>query len=354
MKNVFLFVCMSTIMVQAFCGCDNSQRITGTRDKVMSVNDGKTIKLQSGLTVELIGVKASEMGRKYLETQVKGKSVTLVADKLDPIQTYKTNQTKVRAYVRVPGERISLNGKLLVEKWANGVDTKYLKDSAKVYGSYWQKSNSDVLLTEPELLLKIKPATFLIMTDNGSGTGFYIGSNGLALTNNHVFNADNTQAQVVPFGEDGQLMLQNAKPVCSILFTIRKGCVDFTIFKVALDADEKVSFINLANKHANPGEKLAKLGCPSMNVCNFQSGNLSNYIAGEGYFVHSVPSSNGDSGGPVVDYYGRVVGINQSIAANQTLSQQNGEFVQAPGVAYAVDIQLVKELMDEMQISYGR
>lgn len=356
MKRKTLLVCTIILTIMTIAGCNmfkKERKITGTQGKVVSVVNGNTLKMQNGLTVELIGVKPSDLGKKYMEECVIGKNITLIADKQDVRQTYKTASTTVRAYVKVAGEAGSLNGKLLLERWANGVNNNHLRDSAKAYNSYWTGGGKHVLLSDVELQMKMKPATFIIGTDKGSGTGFFINDNGLALTNNHVLNDENTQAVVMFFGEDGTLDTNNYRGISRIIYTYSEGKIDFTIFQVQLEPGEKVPYLKLCDKRASDGERIAKIGCPAGTVCNFQTGNLSNYNEGH-FFTHSIASNHGDSGGPIANFYGEVVGINQSIEFNESLTAMSGSLQKAEGIAYAVDAMLIRELLDYNGIKYGK
>lgn len=351
-RKTFL-ACTITIIIASLAGCSEEHKITGTKGKVVSIINGNTLRLHDGLTVELLGVKPSDLGKDYMEKHIIDKNVTLVADKKDPKQTYKTKSTKVRAYVKIAGETGSLNGKLLIERWANGVNNNHLRDSSKVFNDYWNGKGARVLLTDAELQLKMKPATFIIRTDKGSGTGFFINDNGLALTNNHVLNYENSQAAVMFFGKDGTLDMNNYRSINRIIYSFREGKVDFTIFQVELGGNEKVPYLKLCEKRASDGERIAKIGCPAGTVCNFQTGNLSNY--NEGYFfTHSISSNHGDSGGPVANFYGEILGINQSIEFNETLSNMSGSLQKAEGIAYAVDAMLIREILDNNGIKYGK
>ena len=120
--NLFIFLVNLTIILTSCSMFQKERKVSGTKGNVIAVIDGKTIKLQNGLTVELLGINPSDLGKKYMEEHIIGKQVTLIADKQDPRQTYKTASTKVRAYVKLMGESGSLNGKLLTERWANGVN----------------------------------------------------------------------------------------------------------------------------------------------------------------------------------------------------------------------------------------
>lgn len=356
-KNLY-----NTLVVLAAISCvscgPKERKVTGTSGKVVSIIDGNTLELQNGLTVELLGIKPSHLGEEYMETHVKGKTVKLIADKKDPRQTYRYASAKVRAYVRVGDERGSLNGKLLQLKRANGIELNHLNDSAEVYSTYWNGKEKHVLMSAPELLSVIRPATFLIVTDAGFGTGFFINENGLALTNNHVLNEKTQEAVIYFFNENGGIDRANY-----LTINIKKGIlatytdnerIDYTIFRPELYGGEKVPYLSIAQKRAIAGEAIAKLGCPSGNLCNFQTGNLSNYEEDSYTFIHSIGTNHGDSGGPIVNFYGEVLGINQSIDFNTTLTEMSGSLQKTENVAHAVDIMLIKNILEENGIEYGR
>lgn len=352
-----IFIVLFSIAALAFTSCGGGSKdykIDGTKGRVIEVIDGNTIKLHSGLVVNIYGIKDTEHSREYLEKYVKGKNVTLRVDSKAYRKTYRNSSTTVSAYVKLADRPGSIAGDMLRGDFAE-LEIGTMKDSVDNYASYTQKKRSR-LLTSSELLTRIKPATFLIMVkmNDGSahtGTGFFISDRGLALTNNHVLNYDAAQAQIAFLGENGQIDESNVYPIYRILHSVGGQKIDYTIFEVQMNG-AKTDYIPLASKHPNDGDQVAKLGCPVGLVGNFQTGVLSNYF--DGYFSHSISSNHGDSGGPVVNFYGEAVGVNQSIEFNQSLSQMSGSLQKAEGVAYAVDIDVIKQWLEENDIPYGR
>lgn len=333
------------------CGGTQTEKITGTTAKVTDIIDGNTIKLSNNITVSLLGVQNNSESKKFLENNVKGKKVKLVADTKDAKQTYvKGNKAKVRAYVNVVGDRLlsSVNGRM-VRTEVSPFIKKGVKDSIESF------SREDILpnLTDAELLAWLKPRTFLILSPDGSiGTGFYISSTGIALTNNHVldYSAMNG-ARIVPFNADGSYDLSNYRTVERILVTGDQNNTqtDFTIFEVSLNG-EKVPFLKLAKKHELDGNGVAKLGCVQGEPAHFSTGNISHTL--DGIVSHSAKANQGDSGSPLVNRKGEVIGINQSIRVNERLG---GDV----GVYYAVDIQIIRDWFenhrdDQGQLRYGR
>ena len=76
----FLCVGVAAIIVLIGCKRPKENKITGTTAKVTEVIDGRTIKLSNNLKVKLLGVEKNADTKKFLERNVKGKRVKLVAD----------------------------------------------------------------------------------------------------------------------------------------------------------------------------------------------------------------------------------------------------------------------------------
>ena len=354
------FYCVAVLLAVNLMSCGfggdskKSQKITGTEGKVVKIINGKTIELQKGLQVSLIGVKDSIAAKEWLDSEVKDKNVLLIADSKDKKQTYVSNSDKVRAYVRIKGKKMSINGQLLLKRKAS-LDQGYCKDSNEIFKKHIINPIPDIK-TDPELFAFLKPATFLIVAQKGDknwmGTGFYINNNGLALTNNHVLPLDVDAVRIYYYNQNGHIDKTNFRDVSRILTSWKSdnGKFDVTLFKVRLEEGEKACYLPLIPKQEQQGVKLAKLGNPNGEACNFQTGNLSQYYNDYGYFVHSCPTNHGDSGGPVVNQRGQVVGINQSI----DLTDVYGSIDQIHGVAYAVDVTLLRQYMDQEGIEYGR
>lgn len=328
-------------------------KIDGIQSKVQRVVDGNTVELKNGLTVEILGIKPSEHTQNYLEKFAKGETVIVIADSKQNKQKshIKSYKTKVRAYIKLKGDRYCLSGKMLLNHTAKLSQTGYT-DSLEHFKIYAEGPEHIRQMSSSELREYMRPATFLIVTEDGSsGTGFFINDNGLALTNNHVLNGSQN-ARIFFFKDNGEADEVNYRGIKRYLLTAKDEKIDFTVFLVQLDNGEKVRYMPLIKQHEKEGEPIAKLGCPVGLTCDFKTGVLSNYY--DGYLSHSCPSNNGDSGGPIVNMKGEVVGINQSIEFNTSLSQLTGSVQKAEGVAYAVDAVLIKEVLEKHEIEYGR
>ncbi|MBQ2950542.1 MAG: trypsin-like peptidase domain-containing protein [Prevotella sp.] len=350
MKTKFYSLALAILALPLLYGCPNPNpktKLDGMQSKVIKVKDGNHIELRNGLTVEILGIKPSEHTKDYLEKHVKGEEVVIKTDS-EQRQYISSYKTTVKTYVKLKNDKSGycISGKLLLNKTAKLRQTA-VTDSLKHFAEYANPRSipgPDHIMTDTELLTYMKPASFMIINADGScGTGFFINENGLALTNHHVLDGKQN-AVICFFGENGELDKTNYRKINRILLSSSGTKIDFTVFLVQLDNGEKVRYMPLVNQHIRDGEKIAKIGCPVGTVCNFQTGNLSNY--NEGYFTHSIASNHGDSGGPIVNYYGEVVGINQSIEFNRTINEQ------AKGIAYGVDALLIRDYLKQYNINY--
>lgn len=350
-----LFILPILIIFNGCTSCRSGKniKVNGIQSEVQKVLTGNEIELRNGLIVELLGIEPSEHTKKYLEKFAKGKTVTVIADSKQNKQKshIKTYKTKVKAYVKIKGDKYCLAGKMLLDKTAKLRQTA-LKDSLESFRKKAAYENRRTM-SLPELRTYLRDRTFKIQLEDGSsGTGFFINDNGLALTNNHVWNGSQ-KATILFFGENGSINTTNVRFAGNIVKTYTDGnYIDYTIFYVNLVNGERVKYIPLIRQHEKEGEKLAKLGSPLNETENFQDGILSTYY--NGFFTHNCGTGHGDSGGPVTNLKGEVVGINQSNEFDYA-QQPNGSFVMVPSKIFnAVDAVLIRQFLDENEVEYGQ
>lgn len=142
------------------------------------------------------------------------------------------------------------------------------------------------------------------VSEESSGTGFVISKNGHILTNNHV-TEDCKTIRV-------ELIGQEPKEASLVAHDPRN---DLAVLQAELRSKNIASFRNHQNavKH---GETVVVFGFPYGGILssggNFSQGNVS-ALSGLGddsrFYQISAPVQSGNSGGPLIDEYGGVVGV---------------------------------------------
>ena len=328
--------------------------------EVQRVIDGNTIQLNNGLKVELLGIDKTDKSRNYLQQNLVNKRVRLTADSHEP-QYYKDAGTEtVRAYVNT--DNLNVNGYMLLNKQYAELESNYCSDSLEAFRSYIAPSKPDPdpdypknpkktyeLLDGVKLSKKITGSTFLIVgvRDLGTviGTGFFINENGLALTNYHVLNGNNLRDNFRVFLSDEEGHITGDRDRYIKREVIHDNKLDYTIFYVDLDPGETVPYLDLARERPERGTEVAVVGNPGtdsgLHLATVTFGHISN-LPNEGEIQFDASITHGNSGGPVCDYYGRVVGITKSTALDD--GRQS-----AANINFGVDILKVREVLDGLQ-----
>lgn len=344
MNRIKVKLILLAILCCAFYSCDDSKKVTGTKGTVNEVINGNTIRLANGLKVRLIGIANEPRSEDFLKSSVLNKKVRLLADSQDRKQTWRTAKKEtVRAYVRVMGgENIALNGFMLRNKFAH-LNTEFLKDSVQ----WVDKKLISEKLTFEQLSHLMTPATFLIQTNEGVGTGFFINEKGLALTNHHVLDGSQ-QATVYLSDVNGHLSDAEYRYVDRILFT--NPDFDFTIFTVKCDNGEKFPYLTLSDGELERGMSVGVVGNPLGQEMTFTTGHVSRFIEDKGAFQFDASVQHGSSGGPIANERGYAVGIvkallNQTAMTNSSMTTGNFNF--------AVDIRVVRQALNYLDQDYA-
>lgn len=333
----FIVLLSCSIYISSCSRKSDTIPITGTKGCVEEIIDGSTIKLANGLEVNLIGITPSVVAEKYLKKHLLDEYVTLISDSEDPVQTYtRGSRGPVNAYVIVDDDDLlnSVNGRMVRIGFAE-------KDGSVVIDSIFQEDDPiPPVQTDEELLTRLKASTFTVITKDGQGTGFYISSKGLALTNAHVLSPSNVNsAKIYPFTDDGKYDSNNYRTISRILECGNENEVptDYTIFEVNMNGSY-AHFLNLAKTKELDGKKVVKLGCTLGMPAHYGIGNVSHTT--DGVVTHSININHGDSGSPLINERGQVIGVNRGGLADPSGGS-------ATSVNFAVDIQLIKKWLDE-------
>lgn len=179
-----------------------------------------------------------------------------------------------------------------------------------------QKNNSDVDTHIDDLILsygsadtkfstqveKIKQATATIRTTSGHGSGFVISHNGYVLTNQHVVNGSRRLIVII----------QGKEHVANLVkFDSQR---DVALLKIEGEFIGRA--VKVSRKQVKLGEKIFVIGTPLDEALDFSisSGIISakREVKGNSYYQTDAAVNPGNSGGPVFDESGNVIGMTVS------------------------------------------
>lgn len=173
-------------------------------------------------------------------------------------------------------------------------------------------------------------AVFMIYTTDGSrtyqGSGFFIDTNGLAVSNYHVFQGTGMGMESIKLDKDDN----NYYKVSEVYHKSSEN--DFILFRVNCG---KTNCIPIANRKPNIGEKVFAIGSPRGLENTFSSGDVSQW-RDTNLMQISALIDHGSSGGALINEYGEVVGITSGTFADGSQANLN----------YAWSIDVIKPYID--------
>lgn len=191
-------------------------------------------------------------------------------------------------------------------------------------------------LTNSEIINKVKPAVVYIQTEDGSGSGMIFTSDGYILTNAHVVGGFSSV----------DVSTNNGSFYGSVIG--RDTILDLAVIKI--DSTTNFPIIEFGDSDkAIPGDEIFTLGFPFgiKGDVSFKEGTISRIIndsATSTYFEISAEIHPGNSGGPLVNRYGQVIGINTFIIGNKI----NGIIV-GESIKFAIPINIAKSNIEKLK-----
>ena len=164
-------------------------------------------------------------------------------------------------------------------------------------------------LTNAQLTQLVKPALGLVITSDGYGTGFVVSSDGLMVTNRHVVDGEST-VDVHMIAADGHMVALTGQ-------VLGRGILaDLAVIR--LPAGRTYPALSLANSDdVAQGDEITAWGHPSASFLGAEPTLTQGIISATSrifddtkYIQTDASIAGGSSGGPVVDRFGRVVGVN--------------------------------------------
>lgn len=185
---------------------------------------------------------------------------------------------------------------------ANGVqlrDNEVNKSKPQIVVS--DKSARDKM-TGSQIFAKYSAAVFMVFTSDGysicQGSGFFIGPNGLAVSNYHVFQGTSKGDECIKLsGRD------NVYKVTEVIANSEDE--DFILFRVNIS---NADYIPIAQYKPAVGEKVYAIGSPRGLENTFSSGEVSQW-RGKNLMQISALIDHGSSGGALINERGEAVGV---------------------------------------------
>lgn len=151
-------------------------------------------------------------------------------------------------------------------------------------------------------------SVFLVFTSDGDqgsqGSGFFISSDGLALSNYHVFKGTTKGLEKIQL-PDGSIY-----KVESVLASEEKH--DYIIFKIFNQNNEKFIPIPIAESNPEIGDEVFAIGNPLGLENTLSTGIISGFRLHDSLVQTTTEITHGSSGGPLINMYGQAIGITSS------------------------------------------
>jgi S1-C subfamily serine protease len=173
------------------------------------------------------------------------------------------------------------------------------------------KPDAGKTMSAAEVYRQAVPSVVLIKSGGGTGSGVCVGQADFVLTNSHVADAD--EVEVVPFTLKDNAPVRMPAVRAAVVF--RSPAEDVAVLKLE-KAPEHLRPLPVAEATPDAGAKVYALGSPGLGKevleQSLSEGLVSSrrrVLDGVPYLQHSAAVNPGNSGGPLLDEMGRVVGI---------------------------------------------
>jgi S1-C subfamily serine protease len=198
-------------------------------------------------------------------------------------------------------------------------------------------------MTTEELVKFAEPSVVRIETDNGVGSGFVIDAGGYIMTNNHVVQGARSINVTLSDGSENDAQVVGTDP---------KG--DLALLKIDASGLQALKLADL--NQVQIGQDVVAIGYaldlsmgegPSFSVTRGIVSQKNRAISESSGILGAVQTdaaiNHGNSGGPLLDLYGEVVGINTALQPDQ----ETGGVAQ--GIGYAVGSDTVKAVYEQLR-----
>lgn len=253
---------------------------------------------------------------------------TITSPKIDDKQT--------EISVPVVGKTVTFTGKNTSEK----------KISKPFY--YFDADPNAPTLRYKQLIQKVGPAVVTVVQDNGLGSGFIIHPDGYVITNQHVISGSYKGNLRIKFHttQNGIIKHELFKKVRVIAVSPR---YDIALLKIEGFKDRNFPYVSIATgNQVEKGDEVVAIGAPKGLERTSTKGyiSLSNRSYEQFkdphfqlvYIQHTAEINGGNSGGPLFNMQGQVVGINSLGAPG------------SDGIGFAISADFLKFFLENQKV----
>lgn len=200
-------------------------------------------------------------------------------------------------------------------------------------------------ITATNIYSKASPAVVTVRSNRGHGSGFLVSANGYIITNAHV--VQDTVAVVTVMMADGKTEMP-----ADVVGFARNG-LDLAILKI--NRKGKLPTLSLGSqKSVQVGNNVYAIGTPleEENQSTFTSGIVSGLRDKGQTIQHSAAINSGNSGGPLLNERGEVIGVNSS-GMGARVYCSDGEVCGVSrgnvGINYAISVNSVRSFLQDFK-----
>lgn len=305
MKNIFLLF----LLVALLTSCPKP-----TQFLVKGIKDARTIELEDGTMVTLIGVKSTTNKYKQALQGLQNNYVLLYNEDYDAVK--EIYEGSIKAYVYdMEGNCINnfAEGSAGGEEISGSQRPQTVSINANENNEPKERISSEKTESMPhaslsEMYKKNKLAVFLIAVPQtgdmySQGTGFFVTSSGIGISNFHVFEGGNGDKAVIKTIDNHQYRVKR------ILDSDKE--LDFIVFEVE-NVHNDFPYLLIANEKTGVGEDVYAIGNPKGLEHTLSKGIVSSYRDNDRMIQTTADITHGSSGGPLFNMSGEVIGITTS------------------------------------------
>lgn len=199
--------------------------------------------------------------------------------------------------------------------------------------------------TRIQVYKKANPAVVKIVYEiegrQVTGSGSIIDPSGLVLTNAHVLEQASSTVGVIL--ADGQKVIADV---------VGRADRNLDIAAIRIRDRDNLPTISMVNS-VEIGQSVYSIGSPQGLQNTFTSGIVSAVYPEEGMIQHDAAINHGNSGGPLLNSQGEMIGVNTAIATSEVVDPDTGEVIGQSegsiGISFALAIDVAKPFLTAIE-----